>query len=325
MSGSAAHRGAQVGLQFSNEMQKLFEIRMRILLQGSDESPERIMEICSRLWESVRIHVPEVWEEVNATRLAANMAGWQMIVLGAYTDVSDFLTHRMMNVHECTVLAEGNRRIVRGTWDSHAEAGDFSLVLVREHGDWRSAALTTVGWPAQFGVNSDGLVFAITNLTPQSTNLWGIPYIAAVSQVSLMKSTNSALKWLESVSFASGHSYVLSAPDGLALLESSGEGSMIVESLGGDIIETNHYVSSLDDNSNYDWLAGSERRALEMRNAPRIYSFLEWKRMLSKSRWIFRADPRSQAVTSAVFSARGDERRLEVWWPSDDFFLDVAL
>jgi len=142
-----------------------------------------------------------------------------------------------------------------------------------------TVSLTTAGWPVQFGINSLGLGFGTTNLTPTKSNIYGIPYIAALSHISTMENVNDATAWLKKQKFLSGHSYILIDRNGVKLLETTPSKTYEV-SVNDCYCQTNHYKSDIDDNSKYKFLRGSLNRvgkvseAVSSFKSPAVY--LNW-------------------------------------------------
>lgn len=301
--GSAKSMGEQHGEELREEIRVLYETRKSLILRSGACSETMLERLCLTLWRSIEEYAPFTSEEVRGVASAAGLSPWHMVVAGGYTDVLDVASGSDESASECTIAVSGADRWMVGTWDSHPEARDAMVILKRvpNHGP-STVSLTTAGWPCQFGLNSAGLGFGITNLTPRRATTEGLVYIASIAEASAHSSVWSATEWLRSAPAASGHSYVLLDRFGAMLTETSVTGTS-QSRCWEPIVEANHYTSSLDDNGCYPFLDGSRRRAEEMTRELHRFeaspeSFLQW---LPESRKVLRRDPSGAALTCAAY------------------------
>jgi isopenicillin-N N-acyltransferase like protein len=248
-SGSSRAMGVQHGEELRDAISRLAAERIDIIL-SSRECPgiTLLREVCEEVALEVRAQVPEVHDEAMGVADAANIKLWELIVAGGYSDVE----HRVGQVtgaegihvaSECTLVPARNasgRVLLAGTWDSHATAIP-ALVVIERHPESGpgTLALTTAGWPAQQGLNSRGLGFAIANMVPLRSER-GIPYIAAIPRIAREKSARQGAVAARKLRLCSGRYYALcDESGGFVGLESDGRHYVARRELH---THTNHYV-----------------------------------------------------------------------------------
>ena len=309
--------GRQVGEEFRRKINNLLRLRRDILL-GSVEgiSLDDVERVCRVSVNSVKRYTPTVYTEINAVAEAANISVGEMMIAGGYTDLIDVLgkvTHPLDG--ECTVISRTDDRAIFGTWDSHVTAKD-SLILLERHLSCglKTLALSTAGWPAQQGINNCGIAFAITNLTPKTSNPSGLNYIAANAYIADCRNIFQFLHFAKHTPFQSGHSFILSDSKGNGfVVETSASGISKRKTISCDC-QTNHYIDiRLDNNSNYSFMDGSKNRRFEaqtsLSSSTDAYKF---KKALKLSQYINKSDPNSLAYTCGHFYLSTTQNK--VWY-----------
>ena len=323
LSGSRAEIGQAHGEEFRTEIRNLIDSRTHLLLGYFPQlTKEGLSEVCKTAFDYVRRDTPEVYLEVSATAKASGSLEHDMIVCGGYTDLLDYFRFKYPKNHfddpgECTTLLDVKNGMIWGTWDSNPEAMDCSVLLRRsfKNRDLTVLSLTTAGWPAQQGVNSNGIAFAINNLMPRVGNRAGLNYIAALAQCAECQTIDEFLRFSRSVVFSGGHAYVL--VDGNkqgVVVETTVEGSANI-TLNEDHIQTNHYILEplLDDNSRYPFLKGSIDRYQEMKAMKKGFgSQIEFIEELKRSKFVNKKDPNGSAFTCAHFCIDAKNRRFSL-------------
>jgi len=308
VSGEPEDMGRLHGQHFTRKIRNLYDHRIAILLDADKAlSREDVRDIALILWETVCKFDHNIATEVEATAQASGLHPWQMVVAGGYTDLLDLLSPSAGGKHhECTTAIDPSEGFLYGTWDSHPSAMDALVLLQRDPLEGPSTlALTTAGWPCQQGINSCGVGFAITNLTPKETNQSGLIYIAANAALGSTESVARISHRLEGETFCSGHSYIL--------VDASG-GSAIVETTAVDVkvkpinqltTKANHYRSgsdAIDDNNNYAFLEGSKVREAELlANVAGVANPHDFVNSLLRSSSVNRRDPTASVVTCAHY------------------------
>lgn len=273
--GTPRQIGKAHGEAYSHLIQNLFNTRYDLLKKYNKSSKNKIIPIANSLWNYICDFDKNIAIEVESTAKASNLQPWQLVVAGGFTDLMDaLLIGEDTDYHECTVAIDPVKGFIAGTWDSHPEAED-ALILLERHPQNGPAtlALTTAGWPCQQGINSNGVAFAITNLTPTHATEHGLVYIAANAALGMANSTSGILDRLKEETYCSGHSYLILDKTGTAaILETTYQQSRIlpVKTL---TTKANHYYSDaefIDDNSNYAYCNSSIIRENELLNNVRL-------------------------------------------------------
>lgn len=319
VSGEPKEMGRIHGETFAPLIRKLYYDRLDILI-GSKVgiSSQNIQDRAMRLWESVCKFDCQIATEVDSIAYASGLSPWQMIVAGGYTDLMDILSPLPSgNYHECTIAIDPIAGFIAGTWDSHPSAMDSLIILERHPKTGPSTlALTTAGWPCQQGLNSSGVGFAITKLTPKVTDKTGLIYIAANAALGSAKSVDEISRRLECENFCSGHSYiVVDKNGGGAILETTPNHVNIIP-VNNLSTKANHYSGgrkAIDDNSNYNFLESSIKREDELRlNITGITDPHEFANCLLKSKSVNRKDSTGPSITCAHFFISVLER--SIWY-----------
>lgn len=318
ISGSYEEMGRQHGETFSLLIQNLYNERLNILLDANRRITVNDLKVISEgLWNAIEHFDIRIAKEVLATASACGLSTWQMIIAGGYSDLLDLVNpHNEGKFHECTVAINPNEGFIAGTWDSHTSAMD-SLIILERHPNNEPAtlALTTAGWPCQQGVNSNGIAFAITNLTPRSISKSKLVYIAANAGLCYGKSVKSLTSQFSKLSFCSGHSYIILDKNDGAIIETTGD-NVRVMCISELKIMTNHYIediNSIDDNSNYQYLTFSQQRSDELgRNILNVMHPNDFSECLAKCKLVNRSNQTEMITTCAHFYISIND--LSIWY-----------
>lgn len=266
--GSPQELGHSHGEILRTRIQYMYDERLDLALSTSPEMGKAtIQRVCESLWQYASERYVKLGVELSATAQASNLAPWQLILAGGVTDVIDLATPRPNPLHECTVSIDPRKDFIGGTWDSHPSAIEGLVLLHRKPKSGpHSLALTTAGWPAQQGVNSSGLAFATTNLTPVARSRQGLVYIASLAILARLSCVRDVIAFVEAETFCSGHSYLALDSSGDAAIADTTGAKSEVHPILSQTVKANHYeaTSSIDDNTSYAYLAGSQARQAEM-------------------------------------------------------------
>ncbi len=318
LKGSFSDIGHGHGEDCRNEIKYLLAERLGIMFsEAPNLSPSRLEEVCQSIWVYIAEHYKDLTEELTATAEGAQIHPWQLILAGAYTDLLDVVRERPIATYdECTLGVSTKPRFIAGTWDSHRSAVN-GLVLLRRRPDVgpETLALTTAGWPAQQGINSEGLAFAITNLTPRTARATGLPYIAAVAALAALSTPDEFVSIAKAHQFCSGHSYVVLGSHGPAVIVETTGTVVDISTVTSFDTKANHYRkdSQIDDNAAYGNFANSCKREKELHTLlQKVTGPAEFSLALSKSSSINRVGENEVAVTCAYFYL--DPTRQELWY-----------
>lgn len=319
VSGSFKRMGEIHGETYGQSIRNLFDCRYGLLrnsLNGGREKQIRL--IAESLWNYLCKANENIAVEVESTARASHLHPWQLVVAGGFTDIMDVLSsNSKSDYHECTVAVDPEKGFIAGTWDSHPEAKD-ALILLERQPDIGPAtlALTTAGWPCQQGINSYGVGFAITNLTPQKAANYGLVYIAANAILGTAINTSNILEKLIKETYCSGHSYIVLDTTGDAAIMETTHYTNKVYPITTLTTKANHYFGgsgSIDNNSNYAHYQSSIIREKElMANLSSLKGFLDFSHCLSKCPTVNRSDSTQIAMTCAYFFISVKEKT--IWY-----------
>lgn len=306
--GTPKNMGLAHGEEFKDKILFLLEERTTLLFKCLPSlTLEQLRRTCQKQYNYFKLHCPTLEEEVSSIAKAANIKPYQLVQAGGYTDLLDSLgINHGYNLSECSIAMRPEEGYMAGTWDSHPSAIEGLILLKRAPANTalRTLALTTAGWPAQQGINSSGLAFSITNLTPRRARKRGMNYIAANAVMSTCANIENFLQFAEKVKFCSGHSYlILDSNNRSCVIETSAD-RFISRVLLEPYIMTNHYrlYPKLDDNSNYRYLDGSINRQIEMEKTSLGFSSpQEFSKSMSQSLHVNKKDLHGVSVTCAYF------------------------
>ena len=328
VAGSYKEIGKIHGDVFANRISSLYQDRLNILLNANPNiSLTSIKQISEKLWKATENFDECIAEEVSATAEACGLDPWQMIIAGGYSDVLDLINPKIGGLyHECTVAINPIKGFIAGTWDSHPSAIN-SLILLERHpiNAPSTLALTTCGWPCQQGINSNGVGFAITNLTPSRVNNLGLIYISANAVIGMEGSVSSVINRFEATGFCSGHSYVVLDSSQGAIIETTSE-NIFVRKVNDIQTKTNHYwqgKGAIDTNSRYQFLKGSKNRQDELfTNIIEVSYPEDFSKCLSNSSLVNRKNMDEVAVTCAHFFISVNNKTL--WYAKGPAFSETG-
>lgn len=288
---SATARGEVHGEKYRKEIHELVDIRRTLIrkyLPRWDET--KINELAMKQARALS-RVPEIEAEFIGIAKGANISLEDLAVLNNYTDMRDFDPDEdvKMDAGGCSVLAVKTAKgtFCGQTWDMHASARDYLLVLEIENENApKQWVLTVAGCLALAGVNSHGLSILINNLHSRETSD-GLQWPALVRKMLLEKSAQAALTTMKQFPPASGHNYLLVDENTLLNVETTGRDFEVTTQNQNICYHTNHYISRLSKHEITSRVSGSTKPRLE-----RIEKFLGAS-----------FDPLS--IPSEVFSHRG--------------------
>jgi len=147
----------------------------RIELTTQDEwsggSPDRglILEIAEGTLEHHERFAEEIYVEMVAMADAAGITPAEAVVVGGFTDLIDVVRSAVGMApieHNCTAVLNPEAGFFAQTWDMHASAGEFVIMLKVDPIAGPCAVVqTTAGCLGQIGMNEAGISIGINNLT----------------------------------------------------------------------------------------------------------------------------------------------------------------
>ena len=227
--GSPATMGEAFGEQFRDEIRGLFEARMnrvRHFLGVHDPdrpfSPAAALEIARGAIGAHQRYDSGIWEEFAGIARGSGRALDELLITNGLTDMQDLVlfdkaaASQAFEVHvdECTALlvpgeCGGGQPLLCQTWDMHAEASDYLVIVRRKPDDGpETCGLTTTGCLCLIGLNSEGVGVGNTNLVPTDSRI-GVNYLFTLTRALRSRSAAEAADAIASTPRMSGHNFMI--------------------------------------------------------------------------------------------------------------------
>jgi isopenicillin-N N-acyltransferase-like protein len=186
---------------------------------------------------------PDLYEEMAAMSETAGITPAEAVVVGGFTDLVD-----VVRAHDgwapieddCTALLDPENGVLAQTWDMHASAGEYVVMLKLDPLSGPAAVVqTTAGCLGQIGMNEAGIGVGINNLT--SIGKPGVTWPFVVRKVLQQTDLDSAIETVASADLAGGHNYLVIGPDGTGANIEAMPGTMRVTPVAETpFVHTNH-------------------------------------------------------------------------------------
>jgi isopenicillin-N N-acyltransferase-like protein len=264
---------------------------------------------------------PSLFEEMLAMAEAAGITPAEAVVVGGFTDLVD-----VVRAHDgwapieddCTALLDPGQGVLAQTWDMHASAGEYVVMLKLDPLSGPGAVVqTTAGCLGQIGMNEAGIGVGINNLT--SIGKPGVTWPFVVRTVLEQTSLDAAVDAVLDADLAGGHNYLIMGPDGIgANIEAMPGTTEVTQVAETPLVHTNHCLSpatGLEEGARpAEHVAGSQAR---LDRGTELVSDLD--SFFSDPSIARRADSPHEVATCGAVVIRPGERRLDsVWGIPDD-------
>lgn len=162
---------------------------------------------------------PALFEEMVAMAEAAGITPAEAVVVGGFTDLVDVVRSAAGDApteDDCTAILDPASGVLAQTWDMHASATEYVVVLrlTPDRGP-RAIVQTTVGCLGQIGMNEAGIAVGINNLTS-----WGRPGLTwpfVVRKALAATEFDQAVAAVVDAELAGGHNFLVLGPDGVGV------------------------------------------------------------------------------------------------------------
>ena len=265
---------------------------------------------------------PDLYEEMTALAEAAGITAAEAVVVGGFTDVVD-----VVRAHDgwapieddCTALLDPTNGVLAQTWDMHASAGEYVLMLKLEPVSGPTAVVqTTAGCLGQIGMNEAGIGVGINNLT--SIGKPGVTWPFVVRKVLQQTALDSAIDAVTSADLAGGHNYLVMGPDGSgANIEAMPGTTRVTPVTDAPFVHTNHCLDEgtrLEEGERTpEHVAGS---AIRLERGSELASDLDG--FFADTSIARRASSLEEVATCGAVVIRPGEKRLDSVWgiPGDN-------
>lgn len=184
-----------------------------------------------------------LYTEMLAMAEAAGITSSEAVAVGGFTDLVDLVRARVGSApeeHNCTGIINPERGFLAQTWDMHASAGEFVIMLKLDPLIGPDVFVqTTAGCLGQMGMNEAGIAVGINNLT--SVGKPGVTWPFVVRKVLEQTDFDDAVKVVLDADLAGGHNFFLIGPDGEgATVEAMPRAKRVTRTEGRPLIHANH-------------------------------------------------------------------------------------
>jgi isopenicillin-N N-acyltransferase-like protein len=186
-----------------------------------------------------------LYEEMLALADGAGITPAEAVIVGGFTDLVD-----VVRAHDgwapieddCTALLDPGNGVLAQTWDMHASAGDYVVMLKLDPLAGPVAVVqTTAGCLGQIGMNEAGIGVGINNLT--AIGKPGVTWPFVVRKALEQRTLDAAVECVLEADLAGGHNYLLIGPDGVGVNIEAMPGSVKVDRVTeSPFVHTNHCI-----------------------------------------------------------------------------------
>jgi isopenicillin-N N-acyltransferase-like protein len=263
-----------------------------------------------------RAYSSSLFEEMTTLAEAAGITPAEAVVVGGFTDLVD-----VVRAHDgwapieddCTAVLDPVQGLFAQTWDMHASAGAYVVMLKLDPVSGPGAVVqTTAGCLGQIGLNEAGIGVGINNLT--SIGKPGVTWPFVVRRVLEQTSLDAAVDVVLEADLAGGHNYLIVGPDGTGANIEAMPGTVEVTKVtDAPLVHTNHCLAtgtSLEEGARPGEHVESSQARLD--RGTELVGDLE--AFFSDPSIARRADSSHDVATCGAVVIKPGERRLDSVW-----------
>jgi isopenicillin-N N-acyltransferase-like protein len=289
---------------------------------GHSVRPDIIMDLAEQTLPYHRAYSPGLYEELEALAAAAGVSVAEAVVVGGFTDLVDIVRALIGTApveDDCTAVIDPVDGVFAQTWDMHASAGEYVVMLKLDPIRGPAAVVqTTAGCLGQIGMNEASIGVGINNLT--AIGRPGVTWNFVVRKVLEQTDFDQAVGCVLDAELAGGHNYMLIGPDGSGVnIEAMPSSVRVTPVSDQTFVHTNHCLDletmAEEGSRSYEHQENSVvRLEAAMRSANDLVGFFADPAIARRA-----ASPRETATCGAVVM-RPASRRLESVWgvPGDE-------
>ena len=171
--GDSSDLGRGHGSSCSQMIQKYLDDRMTLTAQeewgGKTVDRDLILELAEGTLQHHERFSESLFVEMVTMSKAADITAAEAVVVGGFTDLVDVIRTQVGSApaeHNCTAVINPQAGFYAQTWDMHASAGEFVVMLKLDPLIGPDVLVqTTAGCLGQMGMNEAGISVGINNLT----------------------------------------------------------------------------------------------------------------------------------------------------------------
>ena len=183
---------------------------------GGDTDRDVILELASQTLRHHEVFSPSLYAEMVAMADEAGITTAEAVVVGGFTDIVDVVRSEVGSApeeHNCTAVLNPEEGFYAQTWDMHASAGEYVILLKLDPLMGPEALVqTTAGCLGQMGLNEAGISVGINNLTSMGKS--GVTWPFVVRKVLEQDNLDDAVEVVTTADLAGGHNFMIMGPDG---------------------------------------------------------------------------------------------------------------
>ena len=208
-----------------------------------------------------------LYAEMLSMAEAAEISPEEAVAVGGFTDLVDLVRTRVgvaPDEHNCTGIINPKTGIFAQTWDMHASAGEFVIMLKIDPLMGPDAFVqTTTGCLGQMGMNEAGITVGINNLTAYGKP--GVTWPFVVRKVLEQTDLDDAVKVVLDADLAGGHNFFVMGPDGEgATIEAMPNNKRLTRTNGAPLVHANNCLfpetKAEEAKRLQDWVLNSDQR-----------------------------------------------------------------
>jgi isopenicillin-N N-acyltransferase-like protein len=213
---------------------------------GSSADRDFIVDAASSTLDHHQAYSESLYTEMLAMADAAGITPAEAVVVGGFTDLVDVIRGIKGDApseDDCTGVINPGLGFLAQTWDMHASAGEYVIMLKLDPVLGPNVVVqTTAGCLGQMGLNEAGIAVGINNLTAMGRP--GVTWPFVVRKVLEQTSLDAAVKVVLDADLAGGHNFMIMGPDGEgANIEAMPLNQVVTRVSGRPFVHTNHCVS----------------------------------------------------------------------------------
>ena len=183
---------------------------------GANTDRDLIIELASQTLPFHEEFSPSLYAEMVTMAEEAGITPAEAVVVGGFTDIVDVVRSQVGSApdeHNCTAVINPEEGFYAQTWDMHASAGEYVILLKLDPLVGPEALVqTTAGCLGQIGLNEAGISVGINNLNSMGKS--GVTWPFVVRKVLEQTNLDDAVAVVTTADLAGGHNYMIMGPEG---------------------------------------------------------------------------------------------------------------
>ena len=283
---------------------------------GRSADADQVLSLAEATLTHHEAYSAALFEEMSALASGAGISPAEAVVVGGFTDVVDLVRSARGTApveDDCTALLDPTNGVLAQTWDMHASAAEYVVMLKLDPVQGPVAVVqTTAGCLGHIGLNEAGIAVGINNLT--SMGKPGVTWPFVVRKALQQTTLDAAVDCVLEADLAGGHNYLLMGPDGVGVnIEAMPTSVRVDRVTERPFAHTNHCLdatTSLEEGERGPELVQSSQDRLERgaKHATDLDTFFTDPAIARRA-----AVPHDVATCGAV-KVYPAERRLEAVW-----------